>query len=356
MFEAVRLPVLTPILLGTGRRVRQTSRRLWRRGRRSGAAPVTIVVGSGTLAVGVVLAGSLVSLAVRATSALLEPVRSGKPSSLRSIVAPAQSMGLTLADVDIPGELGILPAWKISASPADSSQGKDSPSHTWVILVHGQGGDRRDCLGASATFDALGLTQLVISWRNDGVAGPSPDALYHLGDSEWLDLESSVEWALANGARRIVLYGFSMGGSITATFLERSVLAPRVIAVVLDAPVLDWRAVLRHGARRRYVPSVLARITARVAQRRVGIDFDDLDHLRLALGTELPTLIIHGTEDGLVPLGTSRLYAHEHPLTTTLFAVQGARHGDTWRSDARACHDALHRFLLPIVGTPVEVS
>lgn len=293
---------------------------------------------------GAAMTGALVTAAVRANSTLLVPVRSGEPSVLESIKSPGEAMGLELTDVDVCGELGNLPAWRISAPP-------EGASATWAILVHGQGGDRRDCLGPVAALHALGVTQLVISWRNDGVAGPSPDGLYHLGDTEWRDLEAAVEWALRQGAVRLILYGFSMGGSIVGVFLRRSPHARMVVALVLDAPVLDWRAVLRHGARRRYVPAVLARITTPVAQHRVGVDFDELDWLRARPSEhpdvfELPTLILHGTKDQLVPLATSRRYAGAHPELTTLIEVTGAGHGQLWRVEPVLCNEALRSFML----------
>lgn len=312
-----------------------------------GDRPRAVIAGGAIVAAGV---GTLVVVALGATSTLLEPSRQNAPSTLESIIDPAQALGLELIDVDVAGELGNLPAWRIV--PSGPSLERPAPLDTWVILVHGQGGDRRDCLGASGVFDALGLTQLVVSWRNDGLASTSPDGLYHLGESEWRDIEAAVAWALEHGARRLVLFGFSMGGSIVATFLRRSKLAGCVAGVVLDAPVLDWRAVLRHGARRRRLPPALTRITARASQRRAGIDLDLLDQLRLPGGLGLPTLIFHGTRDQLVPLETSRRYVELYPELASLVEIEGARHGETWRDASDAACAALAGFLVPILSPP----
>lgn len=317
----------------------------------------TLLAGAGALGVGALAAECLVVMAVHGTATLLDPVHAAEPATLASINSASPSRGLALVDVDIAGDLGNLPAWLVAARPPDPSAEAThaaSAAGTWVILVHGHGGDRADCLAASGTFDALGLSQLVVSWRNDGVAGRSVDSLYHLGDTEWRDLEAAAGWALDHGARRLILYGFSMGASIIGAFCGRSKLAGAAAAIVLDAPVLDWRAVLRHAAHRRGLPPSLARVTAWVAERRVGIDLDDLDVLRLPQGLGLPTLIFHGTQDQLVPPGTSRRYVERHPEAATLVEVAGAQHGETWLRDPQACQAALRRFMVSVLRGRVE--
>ena len=222
--------------------------------------------------------------------------------------------------VHIVDPLGPMPAWYIPGR-----------SHTWAILVHGYKSNRTDPLRVAPALIALGLPVLDISYRNDIGAPSSPDHLYHLGASEWRDLEAGVRYALAHGARELVLYGFSMGGGIVESFLYRSAYAGRVRAVVLDAPALDWSATIDLAARERSLPSFLAAITERVIAWRIGLwKLDDINAVAESTAMRTPTLVFHGRADQLVPIGPSAALAHARPDLVTFVSVPGAAHTQSW--------------------------
>ena len=76
----------------------------------------------------------------------------------------------------------------------------------------------------------LGLTVLLATYRNDAGAPASPDGYYHLGATEWEDVEAVVAHAVAEGAEDVVLVASSMGAVLACRFLLRSPLAGRVSA------------------------------------------------------------------------------------------------------------------------------
>jgi hypothetical protein len=292
---------------------------------------------------------------------------------------PRTAHGLGFLDVHIDGPLGPMPAWLVPAKGAPlgavldgvlagHGEAPDAPSEvvtamhdqaadvlarrgsldgTWVIMVHGRSNTRAETMRPMAALHRLGFSLLAVSYRNDHEAPASPDGLYHLGDTEWSDLEAAVGWAVAHGAEQIVLFGWSMGGAVVEAFLHRSDLLRYVAAVVLDAPVLDWRETLRLASAVRRLPDPVTQVAERVAGYRIGIRWDDFDVVGRAGGRNLRTLILHGTQDRVVPLRTSELLAERHPLSVRLEVFPDAAHCRGWNVERRRYEAVLAEFLAP---------
>ncbi|NUT47417.1 MAG: prolyl oligopeptidase family serine peptidase [Saccharothrix sp.] len=255
---------------------------------------------------------------------------------------PTTALDLDYTEVRIPTELGDAPAWLV---PATSS--------TWVIAVHGRGGSRAEALRVMPALHDLGLPVLAVTYRNDEGAPSSPDGLYHLGDTEWRDVEAAVRYARDRGARDVVLYGWSMGGAIVGQFLGRSAAAGDVVAAVLDAPVVDWSGTLALQARNRGVPEQLVPVAELVSDWRVDLEFGRFDLLANPPAHRPPTLLFHGGADGTVPVQASRdLAAAAGRLDWPLRYVEvpAAEHTAAWNVDPEAYDRALTDFLESVDG------
>jgi pimeloyl-ACP methyl ester carboxylesterase len=253
---------------------------------------------------------------------------------------PRQTLGTPFAEVRVRDELGPMPAWSIPGR-----------SRTWAIVVHGINGDPQVGLRAVPTLHRLGLPALLITYREDLGAPASPDGFHHMGLTEWRDLEAAARYALAHGARRLILVGYSMGGAIVAQFMERSRLASRVAGLVLDAPVLDWKETLSFNATQLGFPAVAALPLELAIGARIDVDWDSLDAVRHPEAFRLPILLFHGTDDKVVPISTSEEFAAELPREVTYYRVPRAGHVESWNLDPALYDERVARFLSRLGAT-----
>jgi hypothetical protein len=258
---------------------------------------------------------------------------------------PRSSRGLDYRDVAVPDPLGPMPAWLVPAAGSD----------TWAIFVHGIDGTRAAGLRVLPTLHAAGLPTLLVSYRNDPGAPPSPDHLIHLGQTEWRDLEAAARWALGHGARRLVLVGQSMGGAIVTRFMRVSALAPRVTALVLDAPALDWRSIVDAKASDWHLPTLAALPVRTTIGLRIGFDWSAMDEIAHAADFQLPILLFQGLDDQLVPPADSAEFARRLPGLVEYVPVPHAGHIESWNVDPAAYDRRLTAFLGRVVrgaGSP----
>jgi pimeloyl-ACP methyl ester carboxylesterase len=257
---------------------------------------------------------------------------------------PLSAHGIPFEDVVIEGALGPMPAWLVPGT-----------GDTWAVMIHGKGANRRETLRILPVLAAMGLNCLAITYRNDEEAPDSHDRSYGYGRHEWEDLESAVRFVTARGARHIILYGFSMGGSISLAFLVKSSLAGVVTGLILDSPVLDLRETVAHGAAQAGIPRVVRAYGHQFVSRRYGFDWDEVDYLKRTASFEPPILLIHGDADGMVPVTTSDHLAAALPELVTYLRVPDAGHVLSWNVDHDRYETAVREFLsnlLPAMGVP----
>ncbi len=308
---------------------------------------------------------------------------------------PGESLGLPYSNVLVPGELGPMPAWLIPgrtipgratpeqaipgratpeqaipgratpeqaipgrATPGQTVPGRTAPgpATTWAIVVHGINASPEDGLRLVPALHRMGLPSLLITYREDLGAPNSPDGLHHMGLTEWRDLQAAARYALAHGAKRLVLEGSSMGGAIVAQFMERSPLARRVAGLVLDAPALSWKAILSFNASEMGLPSFAARPVEWAIGARIDADWNSLDALKHPGDFHLPILLFHGTQDKTVPIATSDEFAKELPGWVTYYRVPKAGHVESWNVDPALYEQRLTTFLSRVTGLPETTS
>ncbi len=247
---------------------------------------------------------------------------------------PIQGLDMPFAEVGVEGELGTMPAWRVGGA-----------APTWAILVHGINDDPQAGLRLLPALRRAGLTSLLITYREDLGAPPSPDGLHHMGLTEWRDLEAAARYAISRGAHRLVLIGYSMGGSLVTQFMQHSRLAGRVSGLVLDAPALNWKEILSFQSSEMGLPGFLATPVEWAIDARIDPDWDDLNALEHLDALQLPILLFHGTDDEVVPISTSDELAAQLPHRVTYFRAPEAGHTEAWNAAPRLYELRLRRFL-----------
>ncbi len=252
---------------------------------------------------------------------------------------PRQALGLPTERVDVPDELGPMPAWLVPGR-----------SDTWAIVVHGINGTPQVGLRLLPTLHRAGLPAMLIAYREDQGAPASPDGFHHMGLTEWRDLEAAARYALAHGARRLLLAGYSMGGALVAQFMQKSRLAGRVSGLVLDAPALDWRRILEFNAERMDLPGFAALPVIWTIGARIDADWDSLDALQHTEDFHLPILLFHGDDDEVVPIATSEAFAAALPRWVTFYRAPEAGHTQSWNVDPQLYERRLKDFVGSLEG------
>jgi pimeloyl-ACP methyl ester carboxylesterase len=241
--------------------------------------------------------------------------------------------GIASEDVLIDVDGGQAPAWLVKA---------EGSAPIWAIMVHGRGATRQEALRAVAPARELGLNSLLVSYRNDGLAPSADDGRYGLGSTEWRDVEAAIDYALANGAEEIVLFGWSMGGAICLQTADLSRHRHLIRALVLDAPVINWVNVLAHHAQLNRIPSLVGRygqlmlghpLGRRLTGLSAPVDLKAMDWVARAVEVRTPTLIIHSVDDEYVPYEPSAILAERNPDMVTFETFSRARHTKEWNVD-----------------------
>lgn len=233
--------------------------------------------------------------------------------------------------------LGPCPAWFFPAETPDGDA-----SDTWVVQVHGRGTTKSEALRAVPVFRALGISSLLVSYRNDGEAPRSRSGTYTLGATEWRDVDAAIGLARRRGARRVYVMGWSMGGAIALQVSLNSAHRDIIAGLILDSPVVDWRIVLDYQARMLGIPSPVAATAVRAldsdwGSRLIGaqsrIPFDRLDVVARAGELRHPILVLHSDDDGFVPSDASHDLFVARPDLVELQVFDVARHTKLWNYD-----------------------
>lgn len=283
-----------------------------------------------------------VARVVTGSSSGLRPRAGDRVSWSGIYYATPADAGLDARDVFIDTPAGPAPAWRV-----------DGDLSTWAIHIHGLGSPRAGTLRGVQVATELGLTSLVVSYRNDGEGPNVGSGRSTLGAAEAEDVEAAIRYAVRRGAEQIVLFGWSMGAAIVLQIAHKSDYAHLVAGLVLDSPVLNWVEVIKANCKRAGIPRNVGMLAlpwltvaplARLVGLPAGVPLRKFDWVTRAEELAVPTLIIHGSRDDSVPISVSSALA-ERRADLVQVETFAAGHTLAWNSDPERWSSSVSAWL-----------
>lgn len=223
----------------------------------------------------------------------------------------------------VPPELAAETLRAADGAPVHVFQLAAAPGARTVVHFHNNRETVADAVDLARALHAHGLGVVLVEYRGYGLSrasgAPSEDGVY-------LDAESALDMLQRQGVgpERIVLSGVSLGTGVAAEMARRG----RGGRLVLISPYTSIRALVTDVAP--FVPASL-------------LVPDRFDTLEKARAIEIPTLVIHGDADEIVPFWMGEDLVHRLP-GARLVRVAGGHHGDLFLLDGVRLLRELVRF------------
>lgn len=169
----------------------------------------------------------------------------------------------------------------------------------------------------------IGLGVVLVEYRGYGVSrpgSPSEDGLYR-------DAEAVLESLARRGVTRdrIILWGHSLGTGVATEMASRG----HGRALVLVAPFTS-------------IPALVSDVVPLLPAATLVVD--PFHSLAKCPAIDIPTLVIHGDHDEVVPLWMGEALARGVAGDSELVLVEGGRHSDLFARDGRRLLAAVRRL------------
>ena len=195
----------------------------------------------------------------------------------------------------------------------------------YLLFSHGNAGNITGRLFVADELVQRGMAVLLYDYRGYGQSPgtPSEAGLY-------ADAEAAYAWLVARAgtADRVVLYGRSLGGGVS---WEMAVRHPEAGGIITDATFTS-------------VPDMAGRLVPLpFIGKLVRTRMDNRSHVA---EVALPKLLMHGTEDELIPFDMGE-ELHERAAPPVEFVpIPHAGHNDTMAPDPALYYGAMERFVV----------
>jgi pimeloyl-ACP methyl ester carboxylesterase len=200
-----------------------------------------------------------------------------------------------------------------------------------LVLVHGWGRNVERMLPWIELLHPAGFDLLTFDARHHGSSDEDGYATM-LKFSE--DIRAAVGWAVRrSGAAEVGVLGLSVGGSAA---IHAASLEPRIAAVATVGAFADPSDPRATIGRHWWVLALGLPLAFRLVERRIGFRFRDVAPEQVIAKARARFLLIHGTDDVVVPVSNARRLAAAGDSKVQTWIIPGRGHSDPNREPAMA--------------------
>ncbi len=192
-----------------------------------------------------------------------------------------------------------------------------------VILVHGWGSNAQMMLPLAQSFCQAGMNVLLFDARNHGKSdGDTFSSLPRFAE----DLGCAIEWTKKRDpSQKIVILGHSIGAASAMLAASQRTDIDLVIGL---SGFAHPNLVMHRHLDRPWLPKVLRPLIMDYIQWVIGYRFEEIAPMNRIRHIRCPVLLVHGTEDAVVPISDMHLI-EQNALTENLVElveIKGATH------------------------------
>ncbi len=225
-----------------------------------------------------------------------------------------------------PAEARLLTLTSRDGVPVHATEFLGSKDAPVIVYFHGNGVAMGDVLWMAREFWQRGLGVVVAEYRGYGLSAESPNA--SPSEAGLYEDAEAVLAALASrgiGSERVALFGESLGTGVAVEMAARG----HGASLVLVTPYTS-------------IPEVASRFAFGLPVR--VLMSERFDSLAKASRVAIPALLLHGTDDGVVPYSMGMQLAAALPHAR-LITVQGGHHNDLFLGQGWRFFDEVANFV-----------
>ncbi len=218
-------------------------------------------------------------------------------------------------------------------------------SHRWVLLLHGYTGWKEEMYPFACRYWKEGYQVLVPDMR---CQGESEGDFIGMGYTDSRDNLLWLEYILERDPQaQIILHGQSMGAACALIMAGQKQLPENVKAVVSDCAYTDAYTMFEKQMKAWFsLPSFpLLNVADEMLKIRGGYSLKEASALEGISKSKIPVLILHGTEDEMIPVEMAYELYEAANCPKELMIVEGAGHAQAPDKDPDGYYKTIFRFL-----------